>query len=62
MKAVKIEEKCDNASYCGAKRSCPAGAVIYDQREGIIIDKDRCIGCGICVRACPRKALMISEE
>lgn len=25
----------------------------------VIISEDRCIGCGLCVRACPRKILVI---
>ena len=27
-----------------------------------LIDRDRCKGCGICVDACPKKVLEISEE
>ena len=27
-----------------------------------VIDRDRCKGCGICVDACPKKVLEISEE
>jgi 2-oxoglutarate ferredoxin oxidoreductase subunit delta len=27
----------------------------------ILIDSDKCKGCGLCVEACPRKCLKISE-
>jgi 2-oxoglutarate ferredoxin oxidoreductase subunit delta len=27
-----------------------------------VIDRDRCKGCGICVDACPKKVLEISDE
>lgn len=28
----------------------------------ITIDKERCKGCGYCIRECPQKALYFSEE
>jgi len=37
--------------YCMA--ACPTGA-IYQRADGIVLtDKDKCIGCGYCVMACP---------
>ncbi|OGO76683.1 MAG: 4Fe-4S ferredoxin [Clostridiales bacterium GWB2_37_7] len=59
--AVLNEAKCDKAPYCGAKRACPAGAINFI-KEGILdgkiqIDKDKCIGCGKCVNACPHSAI-----
>lgn len=47
--------------HCGAKRSCPTGAIIHDSSKGIIIELDKCIGCGACVKACPRSALKMGE-
>jgi len=33
--------------------ACPTGA-IYQRADGIVLtDKDKCIGCGYCVMACP---------
>lgn len=59
-KVFKNEQRCDNAPYCGAKRHCPVDAIIYDSLKGeIIIDNDKCIGCGKCVKACPHAALSL---
>jgi len=31
-------------------------------RGSVIIDKERCKGCGICVATCPEKVLNLNEE
>lgn len=61
-KAVKIEYRCDNQSYCSARIVCPTGAIDYDFKERMIsINEEKCIGCAKCVRTCPRGALKLSE-
>ena len=60
-KAVLNESKCDKKSFCGAKRVCSVGAIEF-VKEGffsgkIVIDQEKCIGCGKCVKACPHDAI-----
>lgn len=41
---------------------CPVQAT-YQHKDGIVVvDSDRCVGCGYCVQACPYDARFINEE
>lgn len=43
--------QCQNP-YCG--NACPVGAISADDSTGArVVDTDKCIGCGRCVKACP---------
>ena len=52
---------CRGCSRCIVSEACPVGAVSVAD-GGPSIDKDRCIGCGICVGKCPFKALVRDSE
>ena len=36
---------------------CPSEAINFDRNGGVIIDKNRCIGCGLCILRCPLGAI-----
>lgn len=40
--------------------SCPTKAILRrkDQTKAVAIDRDQCIGCGVCIRACPFGAML----
>jgi carbon-monoxide dehydrogenase iron sulfur subunit len=44
--------------------SCPVGAIgrMPDRTKRVVVDRDRCIGCGKCVDACPFGAMLFSKE
>jgi carbon-monoxide dehydrogenase iron sulfur subunit len=44
--------------------SCPVDAISQakDKMKTIVIDRDRCIGCGKCVGACPFGAMLFDRE
>lgn len=45
-------KQCDNANCLAA---CPTGALHVDEKTGArVIDKNTCIGCQACVKACPQ--------
>jgi len=61
-KAVISANKCDNSFLCPAKRICSTGAITQKSKwivfiEETKIEKDKCIGCGQCVSACPHRAI-----
>jgi Iron only hydrogenase large subunit, C-terminal domain len=46
---------------CMAKRCedvCPRGAIVFDSKHVASIDKDKCVECGKCEKACPFSAII----
>ncbi|MBI2045875.1 MAG: 4Fe-4S dicluster domain-containing protein [Parcubacteria group bacterium] len=44
---------CDKAP---CEKNCPTGATYKDKSGAVLIQYDKCIGCGMCVSACPYRA------
>lgn len=45
---------CENAACISA---CPVEAISRNQIGAVIIDKEKCIGCGSCISSCPAQAI-----
>jgi len=41
---------------------CPTGAIAKDSAGIVRVDGDRCVGCKMCVLACPHKGIVYCEE
>lgn len=53
-------QQCENPSCVQA---CPTGACCKGEGNGVIlVDQDRCVGCGSCRRACPYQMIRSSRE
>lgn len=53
---MRVGEECNGCRYCIRTFECPA--LLYDElTKRVYIDTDRCVGCGVCEKVCPRAAI-----
>jgi len=58
-----IPVHCNHCEDATCILACPTGAVHRDgENKPVIIDSDRCIGCSMCVQACPFGMIDISVD
>ena len=56
-------ESCHHCSNAPCVRVCGTGALYRDTEFGLTLyDREKCIGCGSCVPACPFDALYLDPE
>ncbi len=54
-----IEEMCTHCTACIT--ACPSEALIVDRRTMVVsFDRDKCIGCGLCIPVCSYDAIEIT--
>ncbi len=54
--------QCQHCRDAPCLDACPTGAT-YRREDGLVmIDEEACIGCGLCVKACPYDARFYNEE
>ena len=47
-------DTCHQCEYPACLKACPMGAISVRESDGVrVIDKDKCVGCGACAKACP---------
>ncbi|MBI4211642.1 MAG: 4Fe-4S dicluster domain-containing protein [Deltaproteobacteria bacterium] len=52
-KAFFVPKMCNHCEHTPCIQVCPVGAS-YATKEGmVLVDSERCVGCGYCVQACP---------
>jgi len=53
---VEIPHFCAQCDDYPCVESCPTGALSVDEKtSAVIVDREKCVGCGICIKACPGK-------
>lgn len=49
-----VSQRCMHCDDAGCMKICPAPGALYKTSEGAVAyDKDKCIGCKLCVTSCP---------
>ncbi|MGD9973224.1 MAG: 4Fe-4S dicluster domain-containing protein [Desulfatirhabdiaceae bacterium] len=57
-----ITATCHQCEMAECMTACPSGAITRDSLTGaVIIDKSLCVGCGLCVEACPFGSIQIDD-
>ena len=56
VKKHVLPVQCQHCSNAPCVRACPTGASHYDEEGRVQIDYDKCIGCRMCMGACPYNA------
>src|SRR4030042_2137593 len=54
---------CNHCEEAACLLACPTGAIYREgEREPVLIDPSRCIGCMMCVQACPFGVMTINSD
>ncbi len=54
MRWLFMNRKCMHCGDAGCMKICPAPGALYRTKEGAVaFDKEKCIGCRLCVAGCP---------
>jgi len=57
-----LPKLCNNCRNAPCVKACPTGASHYDKDEVVQINDKKCIGCKLCVAACPYKQRFINPD
>ena len=53
--------RCQHCKKPKCMEACEEGA-IYRESDLVLVDEEKCIGCGACVEACPFNAMFMDED
>lgn len=57
MGGYTVTESCRGCIGHACKQACPKGAITVDSQHRAHIDKEKCVNCGLCAKACPFGAI-----
>jgi len=60
-KAFFVPKLCNQCEKPTCTQVCPVSATYHTPGGVVLVDQDRCIGCGYCVQACPYEARYIDH-
>ncbi|MDR1922197.1 MAG: 4Fe-4S dicluster domain-containing protein [Candidatus Adiutrix sp.] len=58
-----VSSACRHCLESPCLKVCPHAAIYRDERFGaVLIDRDKCLGCGTCAQACPFEAPVLNRQ
>ncbi|MHB8877275.1 MAG: 4Fe-4S dicluster domain-containing protein [Myxococcaceae bacterium] len=57
-----VPKMCNHCKETPCMQVCPVGASYKTKEGAILVDGERCIGCGYCVQACPYGSRFVNEN
>ena len=58
MGGYEVTESCRGCLAHRCEDVCPRGAIRFDEHQRAHIDKEKCVNCGRCAKACPYSAII----
>ena len=58
MGGYEVTNSCRGCLVQGCKLSCPKDAIVFDDNHQAHIDKNKCVNCGSCAKACQYSAII----
>ena len=62
VKQYYMKKACNHCTEAACVENCPVSAISHLPDGSVVIDQEKCIGCGMCVRSCPFGVPQIDEE
>lgn len=59
---VKLPKLCNHCVDAPCIKACPVNATFTVEGGIVVVDEEKCIGCGACVSACPYDARYMNNE
>lgn len=53
--------KCPQNHRCPAIKVCPVGAISQDGNDLPVINQEKCLECGACIRFCSMNAIQLKQ-
>ena len=57
-----VPRLCMHCDKPPCEKNCPTGATYKDESGAVLVQYDKCIGCGMCVSSCPYRARYMDPE
>lgn len=62
LRSFFVPKLCNHCSNPPCSQVCPVGATFLTEEGVVLVDDDRCIGCGYCIHACPYGARYLHPD
>ncbi len=60
--AIDMPITCQQCKKAPCGEICPVEAIILNDDGVVLIEEDKCIGCGMCIESCPFGAMFVHPE